>query len=335
MKKLILLFLASSLVFCSCDEFLDEIIGEVLQPDSGLVEGELDVNDFKSEAEIIEAIDSIYISLGEYIEWQNEIEKIYLIDKNFDAITPSNPIIEKAWTAAYSAIEKANRYIRSLERYPESIDYDNVEKYLGICNGLVGFTYKNLLEHWGNIPLITPYTSEMEMPYTANEDEVWHYTNESLERSLYIMERFEFSDSKYISHAALLLATSEARGYRDCNMGYDLCRKYSELYQTDKEIVFELKATNDNILIYTSAHAYYLRCEYTFLMGNWDELGVRDFNTVLKRWDSSRYGYWSMLKRNKKLSEITGCPEYMQYLPIPQKALNENANLMQNPGYIN
>ena len=105
------------------------------------------------------------------------------------------------------------------------------------------------------------------------------------------------------------------------------------MYQTDKDVIFEIKSASGNIPIYTSAHAYYLRCEYTYALGKWDELGIRDFNTLLKRWDSSSYGYWSMLKRNKRLTEMTGCPEYMNYLPIPQKVLNSNVNIIQNPGY--
>ena len=329
MKKLILLFLASSLVFCSCQNILDVLPNSSIQQDEN---PELPVTRYKSEADLINALDSVYISLGEYIKYQSEIEKLYLVDKNFDAITPSNATIEKAWTAAYDAIKKNNHIIRSLD-YGADVDIYVWDKYMTLSYGILGFIYKNIYEHWGNAPIIAPHDSELALPLTANENEVWNFANQSLECYLHIIENFGSSDSRTISHAALLLALSEISGYQDFNRGYDYSRQFTDRYQADIENIFELKTDEGSIQIYTSTHAYYFRCEYTYAMGNWDELGIRDFNTLLKRWDSSDYGYWSMLKRNKKLSEITGCPEHMNYFPVPQKALNSNPNLLQNPGY--
>jgi hypothetical protein len=103
MKKLFLFLLASSMVFCSCQNILDVLPDSSIQQDEN---PEFPVTRYKSEADLINALDSVYISLGEYIKYQSEIEKLYLVDKNFDAITPSNATIEKAWTAAYDAIKK-------------------------------------------------------------------------------------------------------------------------------------------------------------------------------------------------------------------------------------
>ncbi len=329
MKKLFLLILASSMIFCSCKEILDMLPADSITQDE--VQG-LQKTKYKSEAEIIKDLDTVYVSLGEYIKYQNEIEKLYLVDQNFDVITPGNTLIEKAWTAAYDAIKKANYVIRSLET-DFILDGQVYEKYYSSCYGLIGFIYKNLFEHWGNVPIIEPYFSETDMIPTASEDEVWNYSNKALGGNLYMLEGYDFSDSKRISFPAVLLALSELEGYRDFNRGYDFCRQFSDRYQADMESVFELETPEGNIIIYTPTHAYYYRCEYTYAMGNWDELGVRDFNTLLRRWNSSDYGYWLMLKRNKKLSEITGCPEHMNYFPVPQKAMNSNPNLLQNPGY--
>ena len=64
-----------------------------------------------------------------------------------------------------------------------------------------------------------------------------------------------------------------------------------------------------------------------------EESGITDFNELLKKWNPESYGYWSMLKRNKRFTEQVGCPEYMQNLPVPQNILNNNPGVMQNPGY--
>ncbi|MBR5499156.1 MAG: RagB/SusD family nutrient uptake outer membrane protein [Bacteroidales bacterium] len=345
MKKLVLLLLACCTAFSSCDELLNEIIDNITQdevnneenveneddenPDPSIEERPIDK--FKSEHEVTAAISSIYVSLCEYIENQNELEKLYLIDKNFAAITPKNTTNAKAWNAAYSTIVKANYCIRSLENSSELLEQEVIEKYIGITYALIGFTYKNMCEHWGNIPIITPYSSETEMLPTANEEEVRMYTNEALERSLNILEGYEISDSRYISHASTLLAAAEVKANHDYNQAYEFSKRFSELYQED--LVFELEATSGKIVIYTAKHAELFRGEFAYHLGRWEEEGITDIIILLDKWDPSSYGYWAMLKRNKKLSEVTGCPEHMQHLPIPQYELDRNYNIIQNPGY--
>ena len=162
MKKLVLLLLSCCIVFSSCDELLNEIIDNITQdevnneenvdnkdddnPDPS-IEEELPIDKFKSELEVTAAISSIYVSLCEYIENQNELEKLYLIDKNFSAITPKNTTNAKAWNAAYSTIITANYCIRSLENSSELLEQEVIEKYIGITYALIGFTYKNMCEH--------------------------------------------------------------------------------------------------------------------------------------------------------------------------------------------
>lgn len=347
MKKLILLLLACSFAFCSCEDLLSNLLGDKIELEENVDNGdgsgvtdnggdnsaaELSVTEFKSEQEMETAVKDIYASLYEYMRLQKAIEKSIIVDKDFGSVTSTNPDYEQTWNAAYKTIDKGNLYIRSLERAFESYDQQIVEKYLASCHILVGFTYKNLFEHWGNVPIITSETPIDAMLMTSPEDEVLQYAIELLERSHFVFEQGNHSESSYISYEASLLASAEVYGYRDYNKGLEFSKRVVE-QNSEKEIIYELTGHSDNIVIYTSGHAELYCSEFSYILGRMEESGITDFNELLKKWNPESYGYWSMLKRNKRFTEQVGCPEYMQNLPVPQNILNNNPGVMQNPGY--
>ena len=343
MKKLFLLLLACSFAFCSCEDLLGNLLGNKNEGEENIENentenGEensaiqLPVTEFTSETDMEIAVNAIYASLYEYIRLQTAIEKAIIIDKDFGSVTSTNAMYEQAWQAAYKTINQGNLCIRSLEKAFESFGQEMVEKYLTKCTALMGFTYKNLFEHWGNVPIITPESPNEAMLMTAHEDEVMQYAIEMLDRAHSIFEQVNHTESAYISYEAILLALAEVHGYRDPNKGLEFCKRFTDM-SSKQEIVFELAGPSGNIVIYTADHANLYNSEYSYIVGRMEESGITDFNELLNKWNPESHGYWSMLKRNRKLTELLGCPEYMQYLPIPKNILENNPGLMQNPGY--
>lgn len=44
-------------------------------------------------------------------------------------------------------------------------------------------------------------------------------------------------------------------------------------------------------------------------------------------------GYWLMLKRTGNAMSVSGCQDYELLMPIPERELDVNPTLVQNPGY--
>ena len=341
MKKLTLLLLVSSIAFCSCEDFVSNLLGDKIELEVDVEQGEngegnstaeLPVIEFKSEQEIEAAVKDIQVSLYEYMRLQKAIDKSIIVDKDFESVTSTNPLYEEAWNAAYETITRGNLCTRSLERAFESFDQQIIEKYLANCSLVIGFTYKNLFEHWGNVPVITQEASPDAMLMTAHEDEVMAYAIEMLERSRNIFEQDNHHPENTLQLEASLLASAEICGCRDINRSLNFCMKATEL-NPDKETVYEVSGSSGNIIIYTTQHAKLYFSEFTYILGRLSESEIADLNELISRWSLETYGYWSMLKRNKKFTEQVGCPQYMQYLPVPQSILEQNPGVMQNPGY--
>lgn len=344
MKKLIILLISIS-VFSSCEDILGNFLDDKVELEVNVdiendatddgeenPESPLPVTEFKSEEDMKEAVNDIYVSLYDYINIQKDIEKSIIIAKDFDSVTSTNSIYEQGWNAAYETIGKGNLCIRSLERAAESFGQQTVEKYLAETFALMGFIYKNLFEHWGNVPIIAPATPLEGMLITSHEYEVMNYAIEMLETARSIFEQGDNTASTDILLKTVYLALAETCGYYDYNKGLECCMKIAELI-SDKEIVFELAGPSGNIVIYTADNAKLYQSELSFILGRLPESGINDLRELLDKWSPLSYGYWSMLKRTKLFTETLGCQEYMQYLPIPLKILESNPEVMQNPGY--
>ena len=349
MKNTFLLLIACCLTFASCEDLGDIINGiengeNTENTDNNENDGNNDGDEstdvpadlptfaYTSEDDIKASVDLAYDALRKYIDYQKIVENTIIIEKNFESITPNDANIDKMWKSGYEAIAVANKCIRSLEKSIEIFGQEVVDKYLGTCNAVIGFIYKDMVEHWGNIPIITPESSVSEFHPTAMENEVRAYCAERLELGRKLLEVQNTFINDQMTVQTTMLALAEAK-YYDYHIGREMCRIVLDMENTE-EIIYTVTGfeSHNKIIIYTKKYAELLLAEYSYYLGLVNEAGG-DLPQIISRWDSNSYGYWSMLKRTNRLVQSIGCPEYMKYLPIPASELANNPNLMQNPGY--
>ena len=350
MKKLIILLFVGCFAFCSCEEIMNTILDgmnkeedienidenngnkdEDSENEEGLEE-EQPIEIFKSEQDMEAAINHIHIYLYNYIKLQSEIEKSIIINKDFRSVTPINSLYEEAWHAGFDVIEICNKCIRSLQGVYDTFEPNIVDKYLGKCFILAGFTYKNLFEHWGGVPIITPETTPDETWNSRNVEEVIAYTAEMLTRGCELINQDNPAGSAFISYEAGLLALSETYGYLEHHRGLESSKRVAGL-NSGRKIIFELDGPDKDFIVYTSDHAELFISEFSYNLGLMQESGISSIDDLVNRWDPASYGYWSMLKRTKQFAKIIGCETHMEYLPIPKSIVEDNQCIMQNPGY--
>ena len=372
MRRYILLFLAFCAVMSSCDmigDFLEDNINientddkndieengkeenvddENINDENGNEENGDEENEnlenpeqivspesliFKTEADVKLAVSSVYLKLSDYIEAQRAVERVMLIDKEFMKITPRDSKIGRMWSAGYTAINQGNYCLKHLEIASEILGPEIVERYIGIVSALIGFTYKNMFEHWGGIPILYSDTTPDEHLPRASAEEMMHYITERLDLGLHILEREGYVNSDTISPQALLLASAEVKGYSDPVMAYTCIDKLTHMGDVKDVIFHVLRSESQEIInIYTKEHVELLMSEFAYVTGRHNEAKY-DLDNLIANWRNDNYGYWSMLKRLGRFPEIVGCPEYMQNLPIPLSELEFNPNIYQNPGW--
>ena len=330
MKKLIIALLSCCFAFSSCD-LIEVVVDEI----KDLTNNELNlppassIEQFQSEEDIINMFDAANKLLCTYILKQAEIEKIFFVTKDFDSITPENSDIAELWANGYRLINIANTCLNSLEA-SNFLNEEALMKYRAHFNAILGFTYKNMFEHWGAVPIITQGYIVAEDIYRPEERELLEFIWERLILSSDILMD-EKPEVNYLSYPSILLALSEIK-HSDYSASLECCRKFKETTNTGEQVFCLCDENGVNHTIYTRKHATLLELEYSYLIGNHNG-GLNSVEDIISRWDQNSYGYWAMLKRLGKLAEVVGCPEYMTNFPIPQNELMVCPNLAQNPGY--
>ena len=319
-------------------DYMDSINTDGENNEDGDVENEenreLPILEFQSEEEVMSTIKEIYAGMSSYLEAQKAVETMLLIDKNFEMINSRNNEIEKMWKTGYYTINLGNTCWRSLEKNPDALGWETTQKYIGMCSAVIGFLYKNMVDHWGTVPFLhLDSTLEDRLP-RPSEEEMMICISERLEIAYYTLEQGGFISVDLLSPQAMLIANAETKANTP-EAALSFLEKFWHINGAE-DIIFTsiCPDSQEQIIIYTTEYAEMLRSELLYKMGRIAEAKY-DYNELINIWGNSNYGYWALLKRLGRFTEIVGCPEYMQYLPIPYSEMERNENMLQNPGYIN
>ncbi|WP_249066815.1 RagB/SusD family nutrient uptake outer membrane protein [Halalkalibaculum roseum] len=98
-----------------------------------------------------------------------------------------DPEINNAWTALYSGVNNANRLIFQFESLVESGDVseEDAASFIAELKVLRAFYYYQLLDGWGNVPLITSFADAPENPanntdFQAGRTEIFNFVEQEL-----------------------------------------------------------------------------------------------------------------------------------------------------------
>lgn len=163
MKKyiLIIIVLIQSILFISCDEYLD------LDPISEETSGNAYETSNQIEAALVGAYESFQSS--EYYVWDNLLFQDVRSDNNYAGgdnpeifqidlleITPTHSRLFTHWSNIYNAISKANLVIERVELITDPTLTDERRKQIeGEALFLRAYHYFTLVKMWGGVPLIT------------------------------------------------------------------------------------------------------------------------------------------------------------------------------------
>lgn len=192
MKKTLLIIASFSLFsLTSCDDFLD------LEP----ISEETSSNGYNTASQIEAALVGAYESFqsAEYYVWDNinysdvradnayaggDNPEIFAIDKL--QITPTSGRLYKNWSNLYNAIAKANLVLAKVDGVNDVLlTEERRQQIKGEALFLRSYHYFSLVKLWGDVPLVTAYTSSSD-PSSLNVsrkpiDEVYDKIIEDLE----------------------------------------------------------------------------------------------------------------------------------------------------------
>jgi starch-binding outer membrane protein, SusD/RagB family len=98
-------------------------------------------------------------------------------EAHFHTWTPENPMVLSAWRYLYTGVSKVNAVIYQVEQAELSDEEkNNINAEL---RGLRAYYYYNLLDLFGNVPIITSY-EDLELPANSTKAEVYDFVESEL-----------------------------------------------------------------------------------------------------------------------------------------------------------
>lgn len=160
MKKTFLMLAISTLLFSSCEKFLDTTPKDTLSPKGY----------FNTAAEAEVALAGVYDPLGKNSTYGRKLFfELDIADDSFVALSnwtqnvalfnynPSDPDVTDLWVALYNAINRANVLLENLPRV--QMDATRKKAIEGQALFLRGYYYFLLTNYWGDVPLRLTATS--------------------------------------------------------------------------------------------------------------------------------------------------------------------------------
>lgn len=154
--------------------------------------------DFKTEAQVRQAVDSIYYPLktdGLYkstmyysmdfmaLEQMNTVDPVYHVFLQY-SFNASDIHIEDYWNKCYQGIFRANLFINSKETIDKISDatftQEEKDKYIGQAHFLRAFYYFLLVTRFGDVPLYLEYPENASGLARSPKAEIWQQIEEDL-----------------------------------------------------------------------------------------------------------------------------------------------------------
>ncbi|RIJ50819.1 RagB/SusD family nutrient uptake outer membrane protein [Maribellus luteus] len=186
-----ILLTVSLLVFAyGCTDLSENLYSEILQEDF-----------FKTENEVIAAIAPVYGNLRAFTNstWElstHSTDQTLTPEKalghwagsnwplmNSHKWIPSMGLFNSAWNDQYALVNNSNKIIYQLEGI-ESMDEELKSLFLAELKMIRGFGYYNLIDLFGNVPLVTSWIVEDETPPTVQRAEVFNYAVNDIEANV-------------------------------------------------------------------------------------------------------------------------------------------------------
>lgn len=217
MKSLIKILFASSVllgIVTACTDLDETLYSEILQEDF-----------YKTQEEVVAAIAPVYGSMRGYTNdtWQlgtHSTDESLTPEKalghwygedwpliNSHKWTPQHVRFNNAWNFNYGLINPANKLLFQLESI-ESMDENLKSLFIAELKMIRGFGYYNLIDLFGNVPLITDWETVDEAPSNLSRADVFNYIVDDIETNVeFLSEQVDASTygrfNKYVGYALL------------------------------------------------------------------------------------------------------------------------------------
>ena len=285
---------------------------------------------WNSEENLQMFISGIYSSLRSFECNQINLEHIRLTGKtlqgSYGELTPCSGIVSTTWESADRVIQMTNMIIDHLEDPKTTyLSEKNRIAYLNEAILIRSFMYYNLAHLWGQVPYVdkvVDHTEIRDIPiYT--QDEIFSLINADLKKIHSVVGRKYYmnNDVAVVLQAEIALWQNDKvkalQLLKDCKAAYSVPILGNDIYH---------KLFGDELCIY-SEQVIDLLIQEAEAKGNNSNL-LTDWKSFKSQW-----GYWAMLKRTQQAQAVAGCKEHEILMPIPQREIDNNPNMTQNPGY--
>ena len=291
----------------------DEETQDVAKPGTGIGEETF----LKTEENAQEVLNAIYISLRDYITYQNQLDAMRLYNDKVQQITSNYGLVSNAWNTGYKTDTYARQFIYILENHEFSFD---TKAYVATSKALRALILYSMAMEWGRIPVVDGYDPSGAI-YAEQSDAETVYDACLKELSEVQIPEYKNMEIVYFRQKAVDVLKAEiylALGKKD--------EAKKILNTIPSEDVFKLSSGTTgekDIEIYSTDYINYLKKEANG-KDNSAEWFVNRRNT---------YGTFAALRRLNKVQSLTNIDSHFNLLPIPAREIVDNPKLTQNTGY--
>ena len=266
-----------------------------------------------------------YAQLASFENSQIKLENIRLNKNKVHTINANTNQVDNVWTSAWETIVNANRIIEGITK-TKALSAEDVSSIIAEIRAIRAFVYYNIAMLWGNVPLITTTIEPNAIPSQAKQEAVLQYAYSEISDVVNNLPVTAVEGNLAICRKAGYLLQAELAMTLGNKTAAQSILSNVNSTSSDETIIwgFKKESTATTTPIYTNKHISLYKNECS---GNTTNL--------ISEWANSSftYGYWAALKRLGQAQSVTGCDDYELLMPIPNRELNINNKLTQNPGY--
>lgn len=136
-------------------------------------------------------------------------------DMHFHTWNPAHEVVRNAWDWGFNAIGTCNRVLSILEPTPES---ESKTQTMAEIKTMRAWYYYLMLDAYGNLPLVTSFASDGELPATTPRAEIFDFITSELEANLEFLNETKSEQTygrptKWMAHTLLAKAYLNAQVY--------------------------------------------------------------------------------------------------------------------------
>lgn len=126
-------------------------------------------------------------------------------DMHFHTWNPAHEVVRNAWNWGFNAIGTSNRVLSILEPTPES---DAKDQTIAEIKTMRAWYYYLMMDAYGNLPLVTSFESDSELPSTTPRAQIFEFIASELESNLQYLSETKSEQTygrptKWMAHTLL------------------------------------------------------------------------------------------------------------------------------------